>query len=281
MDSIDLQSLRSTGMIKKTKSTFEHDYIKRMAMQYLEYTTTNRLKILWNLMPTMPDTEIAIELSRGVYSWSYEKFLARRLFKLVWIDLLMWEFDEALLERVKLHFDFSEVNRLLGVLFKATYALVDVFHAMENRYQLNWYRNKVNQMQLKYDILQETYLKSTSQALQASKTQAEVGCNIVDVIYNETQRFRDLIIYFQDLYDKEFEKVETSIRVNTKQIAKLVNHQKFLSEQMLRFEEEIAARKALEIKRLERPTLADQVDRASYSKKSLKRRKSNTKKSKY
>lgn len=109
----------------KSKSTFEHDYIKRMAMQYLEYTITDRLKIVWNLDPPMRDIEIGIELSRGVYSWSYEKFLARRRFKHVWIDLLMWEFGEALLERIKLHFDLSEVSRLVDVLFKAMYALVD------------------------------------------------------------------------------------------------------------------------------------------------------------
>uniref|UniRef100_A0A1B0FGU3 Uncharacterized protein n=1 Tax=Glossina morsitans morsitans TaxID=37546 RepID=A0A1B0FGU3_GLOMM len=293
-----------------------------MAMQYLEYTMTNRLKIVWNLDPPMRDIEIGIELSRGVYSWSYEKFLARRRFKHVWIDLLMWEFGEALLERVKLHFDLNEVSRLVDVIFKAMYALVDgksidfdkylwgpfidvqryltvaedlcaevhanktkefeyvnflmvawgpavlpvinetnerLFDAIEIRYQLNWYRSKVNQMQLKSDILQESYVKSTSQALQASKTEEDVGFNIVDVIYNETQRFRDLIIHFQKLYDVELEKIETSIRVNKKQITKLVDHQKFLSEQIVRFAEEIAARKALEIKRFERATVVYQL----------------------
>ncbi|XP_037886199.1 uncharacterized protein LOC119635460 [Glossina fuscipes] len=250
MDGIDLQRLRSTGIIETTGSSFEHDYIKRMALQYLEYTMTNRLKVIRNVNPPMRDTEIAIEMSRGVYSWSYEKFLARRRFKHVWIDVLMWEFDEALLERVKLHFDLSELNRLVDVLFKAMYALVDgksidfgkylwdpfidvqtyltigedlcseaqrnkskefeycnylmvawgpvvlpiinetdqrLFEAIEMRYQLNWYRSEVNKMQLKYDILQENYLNSISQALQASKMEEEVGYNIVDVIYNETE----------------------------------------------------------------------------------------------
>uniref|UniRef100_A0A1A9ZEN4 Uncharacterized protein n=1 Tax=Glossina pallidipes TaxID=7398 RepID=A0A1A9ZEN4_GLOPL len=272
------QSLLRTALIY---SALE---VQRMARQYLEYTMTNRLKILWNLDPLMRDTEIGIELSRGVYSWSYEKFLARRRFKHVWIDLLMWEFGEALLERVKLHFDLSEVSRLLDVLFKA---LVDVFKAIDIRYQLNWYRSKVKQMQLKCDKLQESYLKSTSQALQASKTEEDFGYNIVNVIYNETevpneycQRFQELITYFQNLYDIELEKVETGIRAKKKQITKLVDHQKFLSEEIIRFEEEIAARKALEIKRLERPTVVYQIDREIYSKYSLKRRNGNRKKSK-
>uniref|UniRef100_A0A1A9ZFJ3 Uncharacterized protein n=1 Tax=Glossina pallidipes TaxID=7398 RepID=A0A1A9ZFJ3_GLOPL len=104
-----------------------------------------------------------------------------------------------------------------------------LFEAIEIRYQLNWYRSKVNQVQLKSDILQESYLKSSSQALQAN------------------------------LYDIELEKVETSIRANKKQITKLVDYQKFLSEEIVRFEEEIAARKALEIKRLQRPTVVYQI----------------------
>uniref|UniRef100_A0A1B0AUM3 Uncharacterized protein n=1 Tax=Glossina palpalis gambiensis TaxID=67801 RepID=A0A1B0AUM3_9MUSC len=287
MDGIDLQRLRSTGIIETTGSSFEHDYIKRMALQYLEYTMTNRLKVIRNVNPPMRDTEIAIEMSRGVYSWSYEKFLARRRFKHVWIDVLMWEFDEALLERVKLHFDLSELNRLVDVLFKAMYALVDgksidfVFEAIEMRYQLNWYRSEVNKMQLKYDILQENYLNSISQALQASKMEEEVGYNIVDVIYNETESFRELITNFQELYDEELEKIEASIGASTKQIAKLVDHHKYLSEELVRFREEIAARKAFEIRRRQPPSEVYQIDWAAiYSKSSKKRRKGNRKKSK-
>lgn len=71
--------------------------------------------------------------------------------------------------------------------FDAQYFLFAVFDAIEIRYQLNWYQSKVNQMQLKSDMLQESYVKTTSQALQASKTEEDVGFNIVDVIYNETQ----------------------------------------------------------------------------------------------
>lgn len=73
------------------------------------------------------------------------------------------------------------------------------------------------------------------------------------------QKFRDLITHFQKQYDVELEKIETSIRVNKKQITKLVDHQKFLSEQIVRFEEEIAARKALDIKRFQRSTVVYQV----------------------
>uniref|UniRef100_A0A1A9ZFI9 Uncharacterized protein n=1 Tax=Glossina pallidipes TaxID=7398 RepID=A0A1A9ZFI9_GLOPL len=123
---------------------------------------------------------------------------------------------------------------------------------IERRYQLNWYRTKLHQSQLRMDSMQNYFNSSISKFMSQTVDEERCSSSCMDFFYTMNEKLKRNIQRMQANYDADYEVAENKLNLKRMQIEKLKDQQRYQREQILRFHEEIEAMRIRELKAQER-----------------------------
>uniref|UniRef100_A0A1A9UTF0 Uncharacterized protein n=1 Tax=Glossina austeni TaxID=7395 RepID=A0A1A9UTF0_GLOAU len=123
---------------------------------------------------------------------------------------------------------------------------------IERRYQLNWYRTKLHQTQLKMDSMQNYFNSSINTFISQTVDEERCSSSCMDFFYTMNEKLKRNIQTMQANYDADYEIAENKLNIKRMQIEKLKDQQRYQCEQIIRFHEEIEAMRIRELKAQER-----------------------------
>uniref|UniRef100_A0A1A9WL42 Uncharacterized protein n=1 Tax=Glossina brevipalpis TaxID=37001 RepID=A0A1A9WL42_9MUSC len=123
---------------------------------------------------------------------------------------------------------------------------------IERRYQLNWYRTKLHQTQLKMEIMQKSFNSNINAFMRRTFEEERCSSSCMDFFYTMIEKLKINIQAMQTKYDTDYEQAENKLNLKRMQIEKLKDQQRYQSEQIIRFHEEIEAMRIREIKAKEK-----------------------------
>ncbi|XP_023306503.2 uncharacterized protein LOC111688247 [Lucilia cuprina] len=136
-----------------------------------------------------------------------------------------------------------------------------IWDPIEMRFQLNWFRNIVQQNQYRMDSNLEKYQSDIVHYTQLLEMETFINGNCLDYCYSSIEVYKNRINEFQDKFDKEYDAMENKLIYKRLQIDKLREQRQFLSQEIQRFHEEEEAMR-LRIEREEKEKELQQVREA-------------------
>ncbi|KAI8125604.1 hypothetical protein FF38_14357 [Lucilia cuprina] len=113
-----------------------------------------------------------------------------------------------------------------------------IWDPIEMRFQLNWFRNIVQQNQYRMDSNLEKYQSDIVHYRQLLEMETFINGNCLDYCYSSIEVYKNRINEIQDKFDKEYDAMENKLIYKRLQIDKLREQRQFLSQEIQRFHEE-------------------------------------------